>query len=785
MSRRKTLLAGEIPKLNFETDIIDDDAEKRRRISERFDPATINQRRVLQQSRLVTFDNEGQRASSTGTPGLHSRLNNNVTQPVIKPSNEQLSCLYNNCVKLLNENKINVKNAFQLKLIDYMSDIVLNKELSGGVTNFQVVGCTIDVGTKIYAARVDALHQNTYQVLSGLNHTSVDNEENNESNRNEMNDVKLNENDLNDSSEENPNSKKAKTAKKRRLKKSTFIVTSENMESITLKTKDEFKDEDLYFSKKSTCIEHEAIAGILLNKLHVQNDSIKMLINADDQKYSFEDNFNCNNSEINFKSIVNLFKLSYIELKNLELCSDLSNFKFIDYHLDENDELSKLVESIHGVSEDEALEAHRFDANNLQMSRLDISLPTTPENIDDFNCNDIDNEVENMDMESNMQNSKLTQHISGLDLLEKIDDIRSMNSIADLSSLISTSPSDYSYFNFDKLKLLNLPKHLKQIACHLTGDKEESTMQRPAVINKNAKLVKKITPRIDLTKKLDNLKFFKITKKSIYLCDRTIERRSEKPSRLETERQFNYEAKELFQPYLKKITAKIVSDIDSIENLLNSDDGIGLIKMNSRENLRDEDYDGLHLGAIDDEFEIPCTAQTNGPFFSQHGGEFIQSQNVENPCLINPNNMEMINEEETGLHNDMPRFEGENLIQVPLQVNALNIEYAKTSKNIDVRRLKQVIWSLLCNTSDKQENLNNLLSNESNSSFSKQNGSVLEIKASLKNIYTQLRPPLITQRVYDDLSICIVFQMILFLANEHNLLLKNDTVGSDVLITNY
>ena len=57
-----------------------------------------------------------------------------------------------------------------------------------------------------------------------------------------MNDVILNENDLNDSSEENPNSKKAKTAKKRRLKKSTFIVTADNMESITLKTKDEFKD---------------------------------------------------------------------------------------------------------------------------------------------------------------------------------------------------------------------------------------------------------------------------------------------------------------------------------------------------------------------------------------------------------------------------------------------------------------------------------------------------------------------------------------------------------------
>lgn len=43
----------------------------------------------------------------------------------------------------------------------------------------------------------------------------------------------------------------------------------------------------------------------------------------------------------------------------------------------------------------------------------------------------------------------------------------------------------------------------------------------------------------------------------------------------------------------------------------------------------------------------------------------------------------------------------------------------------------------------------------------------LDVNASLKAIYKQLIPPLITQRVYDDLSICIVFQMVLFLANEH------------------
>ncbi len=62
------------------------------------------------------------------------------------------------------------------------------------------------------------------------------------------------------------------------------------------------------------------------------------------------------------------------------------------------------------------------------------------------------------------------------------------------------------------------------------------------------------------------------------------------------------------------------------------------------------------------------------------------------------------------------------------------------------------------------------MANETNTSLNctnKQNNNELNINASLKHVYKQLIPPLITQRVYDDLSICIVFQMILFLANEH------------------
>ena len=121
-----------------------------------------------------------------------------------------------------------------------MSDIVLNEEIVGGVTNFQVVGCTIDVGTKIYAARVDALHQNTYQMLSGLgrqNAEDADGEDgHNRSHGGEMD----NENGGEEGDEATGGDKRAKTVKKRRAKKSYL---AENVDAITSKQReDDFQD---------------------------------------------------------------------------------------------------------------------------------------------------------------------------------------------------------------------------------------------------------------------------------------------------------------------------------------------------------------------------------------------------------------------------------------------------------------------------------------------------------------------------------------------------------------
>lgn len=149
---------------------------------------------------------------------------------------------------------------------------------------------------------------------------------------------------------------------------------------------------------------------------------------------------------------------------------------------------------------------------------------------------------------------------------DRIDDIRStLHSVADLTSLISTSAaSDYSYFNFEQLKLHNLPKHLKQIASRLAANQRAAavgpngTALVPGVNEtENRKARQKLVPRIEFRDNDDLARFFKVTKKMTYLCDRTLEKRSEKPMFMESERQTtSFESKEFFQPFWKKIKVK-------------------------------------------------------------------------------------------------------------------------------------------------------------------------------------------------------------------------------------
>lgn len=137
-----------------------------------------------------------------------------------------------------------------------------------------------------------------------------------------------------------------------------------------------------------------------------------------------------------------------------------------------------------------------------------------------------------------------------------------------------------------------------------------------------------------------------------------------------------------------------VNSDELIENLLNNDEAMGA--HNRHDSPRGNDIDDDDIGGLNDDFEIEGNAATQNAFFTQGGNEFnLQSQQVNIDPLGEMELMQQGDLDHMALNTS--RFDGENMIQAPQQVNALNIEYAKTAKNIDVRRLKQVIWSLLCN----------------------------------------------------------------------------------------
>lgn len=372
----------------------------------------------------------------------------------------------------------------------------------------------------------------------------------------------------------NANSKKTK-AKRKRIKKSSQIA--ENLDTITSKMRDDFKDEDTYFGKISTCIENEAIAGMLSNKLTFADESLRVLINADDKLFSNKENFSHapHSIMIDCKDIVEHYRSKGLDFKNAKLCSDdLRSFRFVGWNLETNDEITKLVEKIATVEEDSAvIDAHRFDANNIMhTSHLNASLNGihSDTDVDDFVSGgggggggsdyDLDHGSDGGgggDIGS--QRLPLQPAELHADLL---DDIRSssIHSVAELTTLISNSPSDYSYFDLSKMRLHDLPKHLKNIAARLVAEKRGSgeTSELDEIVNQRAAVAvqrtRKEIPKIDFGIVVDRCKFFKITKKATFLCDKTLEKRSEKPFRIETERQYDFNGKELFQPYFKPIT---------------------------------------------------------------------------------------------------------------------------------------------------------------------------------------------------------------------------------------
>jgi condensin complex subunit 2 len=89
-------------------------------------------------------------------------------------TNAEISALLTSVIKMSTSNKITQNNCWSLQLTENLTEILGS---SSNTNTFQTAASAIDASVKIFAMRVDSVHQETFKLQSGLNRTEVGDDE--------------------------------------------------------------------------------------------------------------------------------------------------------------------------------------------------------------------------------------------------------------------------------------------------------------------------------------------------------------------------------------------------------------------------------------------------------------------------------------------------------------------------------------------------------------------------------------------------------------------------------
>ncbi|CAL7946191.1 unnamed protein product [Xylocopa violacea] len=323
------------------------------------------------------------------------------------------------CIKLNTENRINVKNAFSVEIIDFMTYMI--KKQDSDMSNLQVASTSLDVSTKIYGFRVDSVHTQLMKMAGGL-----DKQEGDVS----VNDINENANNEQENNEEEYEQQKIEKKKKKKCKQKIFTSIS------SLKGTVEITKPSLWIIENQDSQTTDSLYQVMLSNhahskyyLHLYNDVIVDTI--DTLKPKTEN-----------KSI----KMAIPKIEDisaLELCPPMTNFEFLGWSSDNKQEEDKEITQ----TEDNNEKQFQFD--------LDVSIPPDPPEdevvCDDANYLDIDDEEENADkcVKAPKQIEKI------VDLCKVVSNIGA-NKTSEYSFLQKTSvihwagPSHWKISNFTK-----------------------------------------------------------------------------------------------------------------------------------------------------------------------------------------------------------------------------------------------------------------------------------------------------------------------------------------------
>jgi len=641
----------------------------------------------------------------------------------------QLAEHYNNCIKLSAENKISTKNAFNLQLIDYMATMIKKKE--SDMNNFQVAAGTLDASTKIYAYRVDCVYGDTLKIASGLGQAgkqqeggSVADVDGEEATVDANADGDLNNHD--------------QSKKKRRLKKSSTI--EKNLKNINASKFELEFDVDPLFKKTSSQFDGGAGGNQFLATLLVRDETCELLLDSE----AIIETGNTGLTPMKPPVGTGFSEVHELDtdIQDMDICPTFSSFSFKNWSLDkdgdEEDEFNnKLNESITASQEERA--SGNVTAMETEENAFDAF--AVPEPIDDLGEGMVDHDTALDDMERSEWSEKAVGQAAVGGGRPGFTANLPMTT-ADMLSVLTTAPLEYSYFDHGKLGAWAGPKHwkFKPISKVVPDGEKTKGRKRKEVVPINYELYDGKEDKDEVKLVINKLKqLMSQPKKSVKLIDKTMKGWNREKNTLPED--LHYSGHELVR--LKTVDKMVVQAVKKVPETQVDD-------VDDYDYNNPADNDG-YCPDIDDEQDAygDVCEDNSQPFPSQT--TFEGDQEVPESQV-------------------MADFAGENLVAAPKMVDkaALQIGYAKTAKKVDMRRIKNIAWSIL--TQDKENEAaspEKQIEKESSDSNSRDK----EIKdTQFSTLYKSLKQPSrLPKTMSDNLSVPLAFIALLHLCNEQSL----------------
>ncbi|XP_058134089.1 condensin complex subunit 2 [Dasypus novemcinctus] len=636
-----------------------------------------------------------------------------VSAAIPKFTNTQITEHYSTCIKLSTENKITTKNAFGLHLIDFMSEILKEKDTEP--TNFKVAAGTLDASTKIYAVRVDAVHADVYRVLGGLGKDAPSPEE-----------AECQGADA--SATEMGTTKKAPKPKK----KHSHRTIEQNVNNLNASDADRKCEVDPMFQKTAASFDECSTAGVFLSTLHCYDYRSELRFPSDVQTLSTGEPLEL--PDLGWVEMTDLKASLQQCVEDRQLCPSLASFQFTKWDRDAHDE------SVLALVDKFKKNDQVFDINAEVEESDGGGSPDRPLEDDFYADDDPDLTAAGDPPESQSWKEPCQVQSCPEDVIPLGDgDVRTM------CPLLSSRPGEYSYFSPRTMSMWAGPDHWRFRPKH----KQDATSQ-----SESRKKSTKKDFEIDFEDDIDFDVYFRKTRAATVLTKSTLENQSWRATTLPTD--FHYEVNSLVQLHLKP--------------------GTRLLKMAQDQKAETEHYEEIE----DYDYNNPNDTSNFCPRLQDAGGDdedaddlFVGSSGTFDLSLY-PGHSSKITQE----NGDIPKIQGldittygeSNLVAEPQKVNKIEIQYAKTAKKMDMKKLKQSMWSLLTEAKAHHRDT------------AKEGGPVEVADEKLlsgltKDLQTSL-PPLMAQ----NLSIPLAFACLLHLANEKNLQLEGTEDLSDVLV---